>query len=276
MNVSGNRLTDKCVPSLSRFLQRTSNDSCRLFEVNLAKNDFSSSLIFQTEDILLKSKTLTKLNLKDNSINVKGTKKLIEILEANKIVQAIDLRNNPGFNKKASLLLLDKLKRNLNIHKAKRQFKSRGSFVIKKEESINTIEIKKDDYLKKLSAEKLNKANNSTELFNKKLIRENSELIENFGSIKKSLNSLANENPKCENCSILRHRMLKMEFENQKLRIQLRNLTHRNSKLFQSRKVKRIFNQPKQRIRRKQVGSIRSCELISSQTKKPKRESIIR
>ena len=211
-----------------------------MFEVNLARNVFTSSLIFQIEDTLSKSKTLTRINLKDNSITSKGIKKLIEILDGNKVIQAIDLRNNPGFNKKASLLLLDKLKRNLNIFQSKKQMKSRGSFVIKKEESINTIEIQKDDCLKKLSAEKINKANNSSELFNKKLVKQNSELIENYGSIKKSLNSLINENQKCENCSILRHKMLKLEFENKKLKIQLNNFTHKNSKLFQSRKITRI------------------------------------
>lgn len=216
----------------------TEDKNSLLYDLDLSKNSLDSNFVLNIKDLLLKSKSLKNFNLKDNLIEKIGVKFLIEVLENNSSLLTLDLRSNPGMDKKASIVILEKLKRNLKKSKSMKTKEEEP----KKKQSDKRIEIKPVDILN-TSPEKT-MPNNTSDLFNKKVIKENSIIINKYGSIKKSINSNPTEIKKCDNCLLLKKQNLKLQFENKKLRIQLKSLNQKHPKLFKSCLLISLYDKP--------------------------------
>jgi hypothetical protein len=81
-------------------------------EVGLSFNGLTDTFIEELIPVFRQAKSLRILSLRGNSIGSKGIKLLGDLLDDNRSLISMDLRENDGLAKKQSLVIVNKLKRN--------------------------------------------------------------------------------------------------------------------------------------------------------------------
>ena len=172
------------------------------------------------------------MTLRDNNIDGDGIKQILNILSRNESILSLDLRNNPGFTKKNSLVVLEKLKKNLE--------RFRLNTVVKKNALQNSENIGK---VPSRSPSPQQRGEEWCDAIEDKA-NENSNPKQNKLGEKNS-NSFANDVvSRCGNCESLKHKVLRLEFENNKLRMRLSDIIAKHPATFNSCNLSILNNKP--------------------------------
>lgn len=107
-----NNLTSESALSMCRIVSSCNEKGNSLIEVGLAFNAVNDLFIEEMIPIFQQAKSLRILSLRGNAIGQKGIKLLGDLLDENRSLISMDLRENPGLAKKQSLVIVNKLKRN--------------------------------------------------------------------------------------------------------------------------------------------------------------------
>lgn len=257
LNLSDNQLTDNCADNIVTILSKVKKREIELKELNLNGNALSNQFIKNIFHQLIQNENLKSLALKNNNIEITGIQELLKVLSKNNYILSLDLRNNPGFTKKASLIVLEKLKSNLNKFKLSNAVKKSALKEYEKDDndikSDKLIHVNTNNRSKSPSRNKMKYEDRRIKLENIGMIQEdqpdqNKEVkfdekgVFSMHNVKRS-NSFANDNHlKCHNCESMRNKMLRFEFENKKLRIKLNELQGKNPNILNSCKLIRFYN----------------------------------
>jgi len=110
--LDNNNLTSEAALPMGRILSSCNEKGHSLVEIGLASNALSDPFIEEMMPIFQQAKSLRILSLRGNSIYQKGIKFLEDLLDENRSLISMDLRENPGLAKRQSLVIVNKLKRN--------------------------------------------------------------------------------------------------------------------------------------------------------------------
>lgn len=88
-----------------------------LCEINLERNFLDDTAAEDICKFLSYDKWLKSLNLRHNKLELKGCLEFIRLLTKNDSLLSLDLRDNPGFNRKLSHIVLEKLSSNMDLFK---------------------------------------------------------------------------------------------------------------------------------------------------------------
>jgi len=256
LNLSDNELSDRCAEAIYNILSKTKKREIDLHVLNLSGNSLSCSFIKKISSQLIQNENLKSFAIKDNNIEADGIQELLKVISKNNYILSLDLRNNPGFTKKASLTVLEKLKNNLNKFRLSNAVKKSVVKETQKDEFHNKSNRSIHDLAKNRSkSPSRNKNNEGERIINIEgigIMHEDQPIkikdvkidekndFHNM-SVKRS-NSFTNDLiTKCPNCENLREKVLRLEFENKKLRIKLNEL-NRNPAILNSCNLIRFYN----------------------------------
>ncbi len=108
-----------------------------LCELILQDNDIGDAGAEELCHCLSNDGWLQSLNLRKNKIEPEGCIEFVKLLAKNHSLLSLDLRDNPGFNRKLSQTILEKLKQNMETFK-KLLVKSRELTAAKEAENMKT------------------------------------------------------------------------------------------------------------------------------------------
>lgn len=256
-NLADNELSDGCSESIVALLNKTRKREIDLQDLNLSGNALTQQFVHSISIQLIQNENLKSFSLKDNHINAEGIQELLRILAKNNYILSLDLRDNPGFTKKASLVVLEKLKNNLNKFRLGNAVKKSAVRDHDKEEDNLPSQRSMHEHLK----------NRSRSLSRRKTDEDRSMKLDPVDDFKdeqekpvkhtkheekayfqppgfKRSSSVAPEIVvKCSNCENLREKVIRLEFENKKLRIRINELNTKNPAMLHSCKLSRLHHQ---------------------------------